>query len=248
MTHFVPHPLDVAAVANRVWSSDSKSGFASSFQRAVTSSDAYDVFFGDGPLSQAKVCLCLGTLVSRMAPVLTRLGAVKTNRDWRSLSDAVRWQCTKSVSLLGIFLHQMGHLKEIFMKESTTQIGRLLALADSLHHQYCRHVRKGETPTQLIGNALFSTALEQPVFALARLGERLAPYQAWARTFQSDDPESGVGLVKYFLSEIGDCTSSIQLSEIPTRMADADKAKLFLGYLADHSKKTSETKETASAD
>jgi hypothetical protein len=97
-------------------------------------------------------------------------------------------------------------------------------------------VRKGESPSQLIGNALFNTALEQPVFALARLAERLTPYQAWARTFQSNDPKAGVGLVKYFLGEIGTCTAAIKFEQLPAKMSDADKAKLMLGYLADHSK------------
>jgi hypothetical protein len=245
-THFVPHPLDVSSTVNRVWSSDPKTGFLSSFHRAITAMDAYDIFFADGPLSATKTRQCLSLLLNRMSLVLARLGAIKTSQVWTALSEAVRWQCAKSISLLGIFLHQLGHLKETFMKDSIYQIGRLLALADSLHQHYCKHVRKGETPTQLIGNALFSTALEQPVFALARLSERLVPYQAWARTFQSNDPESGVGLVKYFLSEIAGCSASIsasiQLNELPARMTDADKAKLLLGYLADHSKKEPETK------
>jgi hypothetical protein len=244
----VPHPLDVSSVINRVWSSDAKAGFTASFQRAVTAFDAYDVFFADGPLSAAKSSLCLSLLLDRMASVLSRLGAVTTSRDWTALSEAVRWQCAKSVSLLGIFLRQLGHSKDSFMKDSIAQIGRLLALADSLHQHYCRHVRNGETPTQLIGNALFSTALERPVFALARLGERLAPYQAWARTFQSNDQESGIGLVKYFLAEIADCTGLIQLSELPARMGDADKAKLLLGYLADRSKRETQTKQPKTAD
>jgi CRISPR-associated protein Cas5d len=131
---------------------------------------------------------------------------------------------------------QGGHHKKNFMQEPITQVGRLLALADSLHQQYCKHVRKGESPSQLIGNALFNTALDQPVFALARLAERLTPYQAWARTFQSNDPDAGVGLVKYFLSEIATCTAAIRVEDLPPKMSDADKAKLLLGYLADHPK------------
>jgi hypothetical protein len=161
---------------------------------------------------------------------------VKTTREWTALSDAVRWQALKSIALLGILLHQLGHYRKDIMQEPITQVGRLLALSDSLHQQYCKHVRKGESPSQLIGNALFNTALDQPVFALARLAERLTPYQAWARTFQSNDPEAGVGLVKYFLGEVAACTAAIHLGELPQRMSDADKAKLLLGYLADHSK------------
>jgi hypothetical protein len=120
------------------------------------------------------------------------------------------------------------------------------AYADSLHQQYCKHVRGGETPTQLIGNALFATALEQPVFALARLAERLAPYQAWAKTFRNTNPEVKSGYEKTLLKLIGGCaahfiedrygTFVIRVDELPARMTDSDKAKLVLGYLADHPK------------
>ena len=235
-SHTAPCPLDLASVLNRVWSADAKSGFSSSYQRAMSVADAYDVFLADSPLARQKAQAALRLLVGRMSTVLIALGAVKTTRKWTELSDPVRWQSLKSIALLGILLNQVGQYRKDFMQEPITQIGRLLALADSLHQQYCKHVRKGESPSQLIGNALFNTALDQPVFALARLAERLTPYQAWARTFQSNDPDAGVGLVKYFLGEIAACTAAIRLDELPQRMSDADKAKLLLGYLADHPK------------
>jgi len=235
-SHTAPCPLELASVVNRVWSADAKNGFSSKDQRALSVGDAYDVFLADAPLAQQKARFVLDLLLTRMRAVLIVLGATKTNREWASLSDAVRWQSVKTIALLGILLHQLGHHRKNFMQEPITQIGRLLALADSLHLQYCKHVRTGDSPSQLIGNALFNTALEQPVFALARLAERLTSYQAWARTFQSNDPEAGVGLVKYFLGEIAACTASIRLDELPQRMSDADKAKLLLGYLADHPK------------
>ena len=235
-SHTAPCPLELAAVVNRVWSADAKSGFSSTYQRVLSVGDAYDVFLADAPLTRQKARFALELLITRMSTVLIALGATKTSREWTSLSDTVRWQSVKSIALLGILLHQLGHHRKNFMQEPMTQIGRLLALADSLHLQYCKHVRKGDSPSQLIGNALFNTALEQPVFALARLAERLTPYQAWARTFQSNDPEAGVGLVKYFLGEIAACTAAIRLDELPQRMTDADKAKLLLGYLADHPK------------
>ena len=129
------------------------------------------------------------------------------------------------------------------MKEPVYQLGQLLALADSLHQQYCKHVRGDETPSQLIGNALFNTALEQPVFALARLAERLAPYQAWAKTFKNTDPNVKSGWEKVLLKLLRDCASRfiedvdgiirIRADELPPRMTDLDKAKLLLGYLAD---------------
>ena len=235
-SHTTPCPLELASIVNRVWSADSKSGFSASYQRAMSVADAYDVFLADSPLARQKAQAALRLLAGRMSAVLIALGAVKTSRVWTGLSDAVRWQSLKSIALLGILLHQLGQYKKDYMQAPITQVGRLLALADSLHQQYCKHVRKGESPSQLIGNALFNTALDQPVFALARLAERLTPYQAWARTFQSNAPDAGVGLVKYFLGEIAACTAAIRLEELPQRMADADKAKLLLGYLADHSK------------
>jgi len=235
-SHTAPCPLELASVVNRVWSADAKSGFQSTYQRALSVADAYDVFLADTPVAQEKTRTALGLLITRMRTVLIALGAAKTAREWTALSDTVRWQSVKTFALLGILLHQLKHQRKNFMQESITHVGRLLALADSLHQQYCKHVRKGESPSQLIGNALFNTALDQPVFALARLAERLAPYQAWARTFQSNDPEAGVGLIKYFLGEIATCTAAIQLNELPQRMTDIDKAKLLLGYLADHPK------------
>jgi hypothetical protein len=242
-SHVVPHPLDVASTLNRVWSTDAKTGFSPSYQRAVSAADAYDVFLAYGPLSRLKTQRCLGVLLARMALVLGRLGAVKTSRKWTSLGDTARWQCAKAVSLLGIFLEQLEQRKDSFMKEPVYQLGQLLALADSLHQQYCKHVRGDETPTQLIGNALFNTALQQPVFALARLAERLAPYQAWAKTFRNTDPNVKSGWEKTLLRLLRECTSRfveevdgvfrIRADELPQRMTDLDKAKLLLGYLAD---------------
>ena len=51
-------------------------------------------------------------------------------------------------------------------------VGRLLALADTLHREYCIHVRGGEgsIPPQLIGNALMPVAAISPEAAVERLG------------------------------------------------------------------------------
>jgi hypothetical protein len=178
-----------------------------------------------------------------MSNVLTALGRAKANRKWTDLSDVVRWQSIKAIALVGILLRQQNQQCSKFMKEPVYQLGQLLALADSLHQQYCKHVRGDETPSQLIGNALFNTALEQPVFALARLAERLAPYQAWAKTFKNTDPTVKSGWEKVLLKLLRDCASRfiedvdgiirIRADELPPRMTDLDKAKLLLGYLAD---------------
>lgn len=242
-SHTSPCPLELASVVNRVWSADAKNGFSSTYQRALSVGDAYDVFLADAPLARQKAQFALELLISRMSSVLAALGRAKANRKWIELGDVIRWQSVKAIALIGILLRQQNQECSDFMKEPVYQLGQLLALADSLHQQYCKHVRGDETPSQLIGNALFNTALEQPVFALARLAERLAPYQAWAKTFKNTDPTVKSGWEKVLLKLLRDCASRfiedvdgiirIRADELPSRMTDLDKAKLLLGYLAD---------------
>lgn len=242
-SHTAPCPLELASVVNRVWSADAKSGFSSAYQRALSVGDAYDVFLADAPLARQKALIALELLITRMSSVLAAVGRAKANRKWTDLGDLVRWQSIKAIALLGILLRQQNQQCSEFMKEPVYQLGQLLALADSLHQQYCKHVRGDEAPSQLIGNALFNTALEQPVFALARLAERLPPYQAWAKTFKNTDPSVKSGWEKVLLKLLRDCASRfiedvdgiirIRADELPPRMTDLDKAKLLLGYLAD---------------
>ena len=110
-------------------------------------------------------------------------------------------------------------------------VGRLLALADGLHFQYCQGVRNGQVPGQLLGNALMATALETPEAALALYGQRILPYQAWARTCKATakGPET---LAKYLLGQLAETCSEVSLLDLPKRASDTDKAQLILGYLA----------------
>lgn len=237
------YPLDLASIANKVWSSDSKAGLASNFNRMLTAGDAFDLFLGSESASD-KASYSLGILISRMRNLFTLAGRYKACRDFKILGDTPRKELLKGLTLIGILLFKQNQAIQQIMKEPTYHLGRLFACADALHIEYCKHVRAGETPTQLIGNALFSTALDQPVFALARLAERLVPYQAWARTFAPKTPETKSGWEKSLLKEIAQCCAHffekqqsgdvlIRTDELPTKMTDLDKSKLLLGYLAD---------------
>jgi len=240
-SNLVPCPLDVIGTVNQVWATAPAQGLKPSYQRAAMTGDAYDIFFGDSPLASDKMRAALNILIKRNAPVFVCAGEVKAQprpiQDWKKLNtilgDAGRWQCVKAVAIVGILLHKLGHQLKTFMNEPTYQLGRMLALADALHIEYCQHVRKGKLPSQLIGNALFNTALEQPSSALARLAERIAPYQAWAKTFQSDKPEDNVGLVRWFLHQLADSGTKLRDQALPDRTTDEHKGKLLLGYLAD---------------
>lgn len=130
--------------------------------------------------------------------------------------------------------------REHIMANPAFLVGRLLALADSLHLQYCQGVRNGQVPGQLLGNALMATALETPQAALALYAQRILPYQAWARTSKATEkgPEA---LAKHFLAQLGEICSEISLLDIPERASDADKAQMLLGYLAKLPGKTDAT-------
>jgi hypothetical protein len=109
-------------------------------------------------------------------------------------------------------------------------VGRFLSFADDLHLKYCQHARKGSIPPQLVGNALMPTALAVPEKALSMLSQRILPYQAWAKTLSGDNKD--VGLVKYFLKQIGEISNQLNETELSSTCSDTDKAQMLLGYLA----------------
>ena len=114
------------------------------------------------------------------------------------------------------------------MKEAAFNVGKLLALADTLHKEYCNHVRKQEIPSQLIGNAMMPIAIDNPEKGIARLNERLMIYKAWADKVQGD----GYRLVKWTLNQIGQVANELANCDLPNRTDDTAKAQMLLGYLA----------------
>lgn len=136
--------------------------------------------------------------------------------------------------------------REHIMASPAFLVGRLLALADSLHYQYCQGVRNGQVPGQLLGNALMATALETPQAALALYAQRILPYQAWARTYKAPAADSPEALVKakaiskarHLRGLLAETCSEVSLLDIPERASDSDKVQLILGYLAEPTGKT----------
>lgn len=241
-----PAPLDICAVVNTVWASKGEGGFDVRYQRDVSASDAYDIFLGPSHFREPKTRAALSILLIRMRSIFVCAGHLKAARDYERLDVNARWQVLKAVALIGVFLHQLGEKHEIFMRESIYQAGRLLALADSLHFQYCKFVRTSEedrkkkkvnAPSELIGNALFNFALDSPIGALARLAERIRPYKGWADTYTGED----AGLVHWLVRQMSGCERELDPASLPPQMEDIHKAQLLLGYLADHPK--SETKD-----
>jgi hypothetical protein len=243
-----PAPLDICSVINKVWATKAGGGFESRYQRAVSVSDAYDIFLCTVPLNEQKSSAALGALLVRMVNVFTQAGRLKATGDYSLLDVNIRWQVLKAIALIGILLRQFNQHYEDIMKDSIYQVGRLLAISDSLHFHYCKWVRTSaekrdrhevDAPNELLGNALFSSALDDPKRALARLAERIKPYQGWAKSYSGEDDWKG----RWLLRLMSECEQHLDLTSLPERMEDIHKAQLLLGYLADHPKTESTDRE-----
>jgi len=178
----------------------------------------------------------LGLTVRKASSLLVPLGGAQHAGTETKVKVQAKIDGLTAIALLGILLLKSDRVKEVYMKDVSYGIGRLLSLADRLHALYSEEVRKGVLPSQLIGNALMSTALEQPKMALDLLGRRILPYQAWARTTNGGK----AGLARWFLNEIGGVCEGIKAVGIPDRTTEMDRAEMLIGYLAKEEKKQEE--------
>jgi len=198
-------------------------------------SDVYELFVNGHRNVEPRLHHLLRLALQRTAPLLVGIGGALCTRQWKPFRNDAPRVALVTVSLMSILLYKLGYRKEVYMKEIAFNVGRLLALADTLHKEYCRHVRNAETPAQLIGNALMSTALENPERVLVRLSERIPIYQAWGNKVQGKE----FGLVKWTLGQMGEVCNTLSEYPIPGRIDDAAKAQMLLGYLARPERKAS---------
>lgn len=222
----IPFPVEIVWCLNTVWM---RQGSHAEGANGFTVNDALCLLLGEGFELKQTAGRALGTLVRNSSTLLIALGqshvlghVLKTDRKYSK-------QTLLLPSILGLLLHKLEHMKGEIMTSPAFLVGRFLNLADSLHLEYCKGVRKGSIPPQLVGNALMATALETPEKALSMLSQRVLPYQAWARTVKEGDR---VGLVKTFLKQLGEVSEQLKDTTMPQRSNDADKAQMLLGYLA----------------
>ncbi len=199
----------------------------------VPLSAVYDLFLGQAAASEIAAHTIIGHLLQKSTPLLLRtadrLTPAKTVQkpNIPSLYSAV-----DAFSLLGVALFKLNRKKETYMSQPAFQLGRMLALADTLHAQYCQVVRGGDLPPQLLGNQHYSMATENPQRALAVLAERLRIYQGWAQTARANgELQSPVRLARWAVSEMGSLAAELH-GNLPAQFKDADRAEMMLGYLA----------------
>lgn len=229
---FIPFPAEVVKCLNRVWL---QGGTRTDSVHGLSIGEGLGLLMEQESAHHPAAERALRLATSNASPLLLALGHGDHRRDssfeWNK--DTLKYAKHAGLlpSLLGLLLYKLGYTKGGYMQVSPFQVGRMLALADTLHKEYCQHVRKEGTPLppQLMGNALMTTTLDNPTAGLARLSERIAPYQAWANTAKKED---GAGLAKWALQQFGQLANELGKQTLPETCSDADKAQMLLGYLA----------------
>jgi hypothetical protein len=220
-----PFPADLVRLSQKQWL---RRGEGSSSVPGIFLGDLYDVFFDRENKKMRTVGILLEITLRRTEPLLLSIGEALHKDEVKEFSFDARFSTLMAVSAFAIYLHKLGIRKENYMKSIFFYVGRFLSLVDTLHLEYCKNVRKGNVPPQLLGNAHLSVALDNPTAALARLSQRIGVYQAWTRKEQHEN----VRLARWAVGEIGKVTAELADKELSSSTTDAEKAQILLGYLA----------------
>ena len=122
-------------------------------------------------------------------------------------------------------------------------MGQLLKASDELHALYCKVVRNHQIPPQLVGSALFVAASETPGRTLSQLSVRMAPYLSWAKQYRTKNEEAS-GLAGWYLKIFESIANKLaEAYSVPMHWSDAQKAQLFIGYLASFPKQEKQNEQ-----
>lgn len=230
-----PFPADVAAIVNKVWRQDGE-------QSAVSAMYPYE---GIGLfLHQAQHRLLqheLHIVVQHGMPLFIHAGPLLHSGRECSRVD----QLEQILPVLSMLLFFSGYRKDDYMETTPYLMGQLLKAADELHALYCKVVRNNQIPPQLVGSALFVAASETPDRALSQLSARMRPYLSWAQQYRTKNEDSS-GLAGWYLKVFESIADKFTAEfSIPTRWNDAQKAQLFIGYLASFPKQEKQDESNA---
>ncbi len=223
----VPFPAEVIWCLNTAWI---RQGTYAERVYGFSINDALSLLLDEGNEVRRLSQRAIDAIVRNSALLILAMGQKNASDKDFKINKKYEKQALLLPSILGLLLYKNGIEKGGFMNSPAYLVGRFLSLADDLHLKYCQQVRKGSIPPQLVGNALMPTALETPEKALSMLSQRILPYQAWAKTLSGD--EKDVGLVKYFLKQIGEVSNQLKEEGLSPTCSDTDKAQMLLGYLA----------------
>jgi hypothetical protein len=237
----IPMPLQVAKITNKIWK---MTGTIAGEVKKIKYYQGLELLLENKPLEIESYLL--GTLLANITGLILYLGnCLHTGKALQYKPNRENYVFT--LPLLGLLLYKHDCYKEDYMENVPYLFGQILKISDELHAMYCKVVRKGEIPTQLAGNALVPAALETPERAFALLGERMIPYIAWAKQYQTKNIEEKgkeswrarwyLGLYAQPATILGQKWDTGN----KYRFSDSEKAQLFIGYLADFPKKAEDS-------
>jgi hypothetical protein len=231
----VPEPLETAKILNKVWKIDGTS--AGEIPR-IKYYQGIELFFSD--VSEEDKQHLLHVLVSNYEGLVHYVGN-KTHKNYNAiLSDKEKENCAVLFPFFGLLLYKQNCYKEEYMESMSYQIGQLLKIADELHTLYCKVVRDGNVPPQLVGNSLFVAASESPVQALAQLSPRICPYISWAKQYRTkkiEEKDKESWKAAWYVRLFEDIANTLHpyitdTVHVGRRLSDLEKAQFFIGYLA----------------
>ena len=230
-----PFPVDVAAIVNQVWRQNGESSTVS----AMHPYEGIELF-----LHQAQHRLLLHELhilVQHGMPLFIHAGPLL--HSGRKCSRVA--QLEQILPVLSMLLFFSGNRKDDYMEATPYLMGQLLKAADELHALYCKVVRSNQIPPQLVGSALFVAASETPGRTLSQLSVRMAPYLSWAKQYRTKNEDSS-GLAGWYLKVFEQIANKLATEySVPMRWSDAQKAQLFIGYLASFPKQEKQDESNA---
>ena len=231
VSSYVLRPAGLLAVLNTAW----VRGVGKDVHVSSTRfHEVFRLFLGEESLAARQAASLLHRALLQWTGACHAIALARRHgADSTALLPPVRLFARQAVSAFTLLLHYVGRPSSAFMNDSAYNLGRALAYANKLHEFYCQHQRGGSLPTGLLGSALIATASTQPAAALARLSERLPPYENWALTFLARGGNADVPLVGWARSGLRDSLQHIQRDSLTRRFTDPDRAELLLGYMSD---------------
>ncbi len=242
---FPPYPDQVVRLLSHQWA---RGGSESAAVVGPGLGEVLDVMLGTEGKGEPAARSMLRMLVRRLTPLLIGVfgaqhayGPLRAQKKHRARPDYARFSdevALRAVAVSAILLDALGHRKEQYMKNAPYQVGQVLALADTLHKDYCTVVRKGQLPNSLIGTSLMRRALDNPAAAVADLGERMMEYVRWAKTAQTPQGEEreqqriAVNEARKKLRQYQPLAATLGAADLPIEVDDVAKAQLLLGFLA----------------
>lgn len=230
-----PFPIDVAAVVNQVWRQRGEASTVSSMHPY----EGIGLFLHQ---EQRRLFLHeLHILVQHAMPLFMYAGPL--------LHSGQKCSCMAQLGqilpVLSMLLSFSGNRKDDYMDGTPYLMGQLLKASDELHALHCKVVRNNRIPPQLVGSALFVAASEAPGRTLSQLSARMIPYLSWAKQYRTKNEEFS-GLAGWYLKVFESIANKLaEEFSVPMRWSDAQKAQLFIGYLASFPKQEKQNENNA---